>query len=340
MKIKCTSCGAFQNNIVGQSCEFCGNILVFQEENIIDRKINLAKAELAGLHLNSLSYKSRNINNIHEIISIHPDNEIEEVEYLYLQNNNIKSVLGISKFDLSVLNLSNNEITILDEIPTIKRDRMDEELALNLSHNKNLKYFDKNVIEKLNSYKYIRQCSINLCGCDNFDVACLAEIDYSAIMHCKGRSKSARFSFYVNSGTKIPAALLNKGFIVTNNVEFGFSLSLNKNEVFRGDSWDLNLKNVAPIDDIKISEKTNVEQKKGCFIATAAMGDYNHPIVMDLRLFRDNWLLKRNWGANFTNWYYTHGPKASVVIERSVVLKKLTFIFIVKPLQLVTKKLR
>ena len=80
--------------------------------------------------------------------------------------------------------------------------------------------------------------------------------------------------------------------------------------------------------------------KGGCFIATAAMGDYDHPVVVDLRMFRDNWLLKSEWGVNFINWYYTHGPKAARLIEKSLVLKKLTFIFIVKPLQLVTKKLR
>jgi hypothetical protein len=86
--------------------------------------------------------------------------------------------------------------------------------------------------------------------------------------------------------------------------------------------------------------KTESKAKSGCFIATAAMGDYDHPVVVDLRLFRDNWLSERKWGINFTNWYYTHGPKAALVIERSVVLKKLTFIFVVKPLQLLTKKLR
>jgi hypothetical protein len=80
--------------------------------------------------------------------------------------------------------------------------------------------------------------------------------------------------------------------------------------------------------------------KGGCFIATAAMGDYNHPVVMDLRLFRDNWLLQRNWGAKFTSWYYTHGPKAASIIEKSLFLRKITFYLIVKPLQYVTKKLR
>jgi DNA-directed RNA polymerase subunit RPC12/RpoP len=94
---------------------------------------------------------------------------------------------------------------------------------------------------------------------------------------------------------------------------------------------------------IKSIDTTYIEpemQKKGCFIATAAMGDYNHPIVMDLRLFRDNWLLKKEWGKSLTNWYYTHGPKAANVIDKSFVLKKLTFVFIVKPLHFITKGLK
>lgn len=82
------------------------------------------------------------------------------------------------------------------------------------------------------------------------------------------------------------------------------------------------------------------EKKGGCFIATAAMGDYNHPVVMDLRLFRDNWLLKRHWGVKFTNWYYTHGPKAANIIEKSTLLRKVTFFTIVKPLQILTKRFK
>ncbi len=83
-----------------------------------------------------------------------------------------------------------------------------------------------------------------------------------------------------------------------------------------------------------------IPASKKCFIATAAMGDYNHPVVVDLRTFRDNWLLKKTWGVSFTNWYYKHGPKAAKVIERSKILRWLTYILIVKPLQLITKKLR
>ena len=82
-----------------------------------------------------------------------------------------------------------------------------------------------------------------------------------------------------------------------------------------------------------------VKTGSGCFIATAAMGNYDHPVVIDLRVFRDEWLLQRNWGVQFTNWYYTHGPKAARVIEKSKVLKSVTFILVVKPLQLITKLL-
>jgi hypothetical protein len=83
-----------------------------------------------------------------------------------------------------------------------------------------------------------------------------------------------------------------------------------------------------------------VKAAGSCFIATAAMGDYNHPVVVDLRLFRDNWLLKRTWGVNFTHWYYTHGPKAAKFIEKSTFMKKITFYTIVKPLQFLTKNLK
>ena len=103
-------------------------------------------------------------------------------------------------------------------------------------------------------------------------------------------------------------------------------------------------------DDNSYSEWLNTiipagsENKKaaggGCFIATAAMGDYNHPVVVDLRIFRDDWLLKRNWGVQFTNWYYTHGPKAASVIKKSKFLKSVTFILVVKPLQLIAKLFR
>jgi len=89
-----------------------------------------------------------------------------------------------------------------------------------------------------------------------------------------------------------------------------------------------------------VAKASSSGKSGGCFIATAAMGNYDHPTVVELRFFRDNWLLKRQWGINFTNWYYQHGPKAASVIEKSTVLRRLTFILIVKPLQIITKTLK
>jgi hypothetical protein len=73
-------------------------------------------------------------------------------------------------------------------------------------------------------------------------------------------------------------------------------------------------------------------QKKGCFIATAAVGSYYHPEVMELRKFRDNWILKKQWGESFVKWYYHYGAIAAKFIEKSFVLKKLSYLLIVKPL--------
>ena len=46
----------------------------------------------------------------------------------------------------------------------------------------------------------------------------------------------------------------------------------------------------------------------GCFIATMAFGDAEHPDVRALRDFRDNYLLPCRSGQAFVSWYYRHSP--------------------------------
>lgn len=46
----------------------------------------------------------------------------------------------------------------------------------------------------------------------------------------------------------------------------------------------------------------------GCYIATMAYGSYDHPQVMVLRGFRDNYLAERKWGREFIKFYYKHSP--------------------------------
>jgi tetratricopeptide (TPR) repeat protein len=76
----------------------------------------------------------------------------------------------------------------------------------------------------------------------------------------------------------------------------------------------------------------NSKKKSGCFIATATMGSYDHPQVMELRHFRDEWILEKSWGGSFVKWYYHFGSIAAKYIENSFLLKKISYCFIVKPL--------
>ncbi|WP_297517065.1 CFI-box-CTERM domain-containing protein [Flavobacterium sp.] len=83
-----------------------------------------------------------------------------------------------------------------------------------------------------------------------------------------------------------------------------------------------------------------VEGKKGCFIATAVFDDYNHPVVFDLRQFRDNWLEKRSWGVKFISKYYLYSPKLANIIADNLTLKKFTMFFLIKPLHFIVIKLK
>lgn len=93
------------------------------------------------------------------------------------------------------------------------------------------------------------------------------------------------------------------------------------------------LRNKKEIREIFYKQPTFGERiVNGCFIATATMGSYEHPTVMELRHFRDNWILQKSWGEGFVKWYYHYGAIAAKFIEKSSILKKISYLCIVKPL--------
>jgi len=49
----------------------------------------------------------------------------------------------------------------------------------------------------------------------------------------------------------------------------------------------------------------------GCFVATAAHGDYDAPEVKELRALRDEYLAMSGTGRTFIRWYYREGPSAA-----------------------------
>lgn len=55
--------------------------------------------------------------------------------------------------------------------------------------------------------------------------------------------------------------------------------------------------------------RSNSQKSEGCYIATMAYGDYDHPSVMILRQFRDERLLTNYVGRLFVSFYYWISPK-------------------------------
>lgn len=77
----------------------------------------------------------------------------------------------------------------------------------------------------------------------------------------------------------------------------------------------------------------------GCFVATATLGDYDHPVVLDLREFRDTVLSKSLIGNLFIKFYYKIGPFPAKIISKSNLLRKLSFTIIIKPLHTFVSKI-
>ena len=63
------------------------------------------------------------------------------------------------------------------------------------------------------------------------------------------------------------------------------------------------------------STSTNAKRNEGCYIATMAYGDYDHPQVMILRNYRDQVLSKSTAGRLFIRLYYYFSPKLVSILK-------------------------
>lgn len=69
-------------------------------------------------------------------------------------------------------------------------------------------------------------------------------------------------------------------------------------------------------------------RKNGCFVLTACFGNQEHPVVVDFRRFRDDYLLKHAPGRLMINFYYRIGPTlASIVVRHPRVMAALRVVF-------------
>lgn len=151
--------------------------------------------------------------------------------------------------------------------------------------------------------------------------------------------KIMEISFDINP----TAAYLEKAVYELTNLDKGWWINIDKQGNKTTDDWwkqfsfdavRTRARYIKKIKKIKPNYKEPEFPKKDgwCFIATATMGSYDHPQVMELRHFRDEWILTKNWGESFVKWYYHYGAIAAKFIEKSFVLKQLSYLLIVKPL--------
>ncbi len=78
-------------------------------------------------------------------------------------------------------------------------------------------------------------------------------------------------------------------------------------------------------------------QKSGCFVATACYDDYDHPTVVELRRFRDEYLEASRAGRAFVRWYYNWSPAFARLVTSSSALTVLAKVVIVLPATLVAR---
>lgn len=334
-----------------------GNLKYKKEETVFD-------------YGGALSLINRELKSLDEITSWFSDNELSEIKGLFLNDNKITNLKEIDRFTkLQMLNLSNNQITNLDDFASIKKELLVEigislknnklrntkflsklrtqkidlseneivtlddlpqlsryesttskiyDIEINLSNNRKLKLFSNNVIETLNNYGINQNSSFfritfNLSGCLEFDQSCFKLLNTSSF-------SNVNYTIVLDKKLELSNDLKGKGF-----VHF---------------TKETSYKEGIPYRFLKQEDKTEIKSTSGCFIATATMGSYDHPIVMELRSFRDNWILAKSWGDNFVKWYYHYGSKVAKVIEKSFLLKKISYIFIVKPLVYLSRFLK
>ena len=60
----------------------------------------------------------------------------------------------------------------------------------------------------------------------------------------------------------------------------------------------------------------NATGKSSCFVATVCFGDLHHPVVEELRVFRDQFLKTTALGRGFVRCYYGVGPWLASVIRK------------------------
>ena len=217
---KCPACGAANNLPEGKTsmaCVYCGASIhqPATVNNSIQSKPRLSKIALdEDSSFNRLSYINRNISSLDEVIEVYSDDELLEISELNLSKNKINSLNGLERFRLGRLDLTANQIAIIDSLPEFGRSisivgptiyRID----MDFSNNENVIGFTDEVIYKINAYTLVKGFELTLCGCNKFNFIQLAKIDFARIMATDDLAKAV---IWVDSFNRLPDVLQKIGF--------------------------------------------------------------------------------------------------------------------------------
>ena len=304
-------------------------------DSIIEREKEHVKTEFVPIEYEeqevSLDFSNQNLKRIEEITSQYPIEEIHSLNRLVLDNNPIESFSGLSKFEKL------EEISIrgcmLTEWPN----------ELNSSIQPRGPIEDVNL--ENNSLKTLKNVLVpwsqDMIELDLHPLCTRIKLSGNKIM------SDTSETVLLKNGTQFKVWLNESGLYQAEEIKL-------KNETEKqttkssssGNSTSTKKYNCKKC-GAKI-QKTTVDKtggyctrcKGGCFIATAAMGSEHHPKVSELRLFRDEWILRKSWGLDFVNWYYKYGSIAANYIKKSTFLKQLVCYTVVYPLNVLSKILR
>lgn len=169
------------------------------------RVLNLSNNEIDSLEgiqrFNSLELLDVSNNNIISLVLPNSTNDkFISINKINLSNNKIKSLNGISHFECRILDVSNNLITVLDDLPHNKQFDL-----VNLDNNPNLTSFSEEIKDR------IYGICLALNGCLKFD--------YNNILEIIKRRKRINIWIWVKKGDTLPYELNNIGFEKNNQNE-------------------------------------------------------------------------------------------------------------------------
>lgn len=301
-----------------------------------------------------LSLIDRNIKSLKELTHWFSDNELNEIKILNLKKNKISELDQLERFtSLKELNLSKNDFDHLQnnlelngrfiEQICFSENKLVSTIGLsNISVNKRID-LSKNKLSVLDDFPVNSGWGIEIDLSFNSDLQSFSNLAIENLCNSKSDYGSRRIDLYLMGCSKFDFKSLSKLLSKTNFHIWIYLEPNNSSDILK----DIGFGKVEKYSDTnkwtwkypKLEETSSKKNndKGNCFIATATMGSYDHPEVMELRNFRDNWILEKSWGKRFVKWYYYYGQIASNVIEKSILLKKISYIIIVKPLVIISR---